>query len=194
MARQLDHEARDRAVVEAAWRVISREGMTALTVRSVAKEAGLAPSSLRYSFPTQSTVRERAISAVLERLQERVTALPRDGAWGESALLELIPVDDEKHTEAVVWLALEMAAVADVELQPVRARANAYIRAVCHDVAAWLGSDSDDFVDQLHAFVDGLTLHVVVRDECTPAWARRALSIYLNEARQRLEAPGASRG
>ena len=188
MARQLDHEARDRAVVEASWRVIAREGMTALTVRSVAKEADLAPSSLRYSFPTQSSVRERAISAVLERLQERVVALPEDAHWGENALLELMPVDGEKHTEAIVWLALEMAAVADVDLQPVRARANAYIRTVCHDVAAWLGSSSENLVDQLHAFVDGLTLHVVVRDECTPQWAERALRIYLDEVRERIAA------
>ena len=52
--------ARDTRVIAAAWRVIARDGVLALTVKALADEAGVAVSSMRYTMPSQAVVRERA--------------------------------------------------------------------------------------------------------------------------------------
>lgn len=56
--------ARDTRVIAAAWRVIARDGVLALTVKALADEAGVAVSSMRYTMPSQAVVRERALEAI----------------------------------------------------------------------------------------------------------------------------------
>lgn len=46
--------ARDTKVIAAAWRLIAREGVLALTVKALADEAGVAVSSMRYTMPSQA--------------------------------------------------------------------------------------------------------------------------------------------
>jgi AcrR family transcriptional regulator len=164
----MDAAARDRAVVEAAWQVIAREGITALTVRRVAAQAGLAPSSLRYTFPTQAAVREKALAAVSQHLTARVDALP-DGlagrAWARAALLELLPLDAQRRLEMEVFLALGIAAMADDTLLPLWNTADAVVRTVCGEALTAAGAEpAAVHVDRLHALIDGLAFHLLVRD------------------------------
>jgi AcrR family transcriptional regulator len=179
----MDPRERDRAVVDAAWRVLTRDGLAALSVRNVAAEAGLAPSSLRYTFPTQASVRERAVEVVLDRLHARVAAIPDlpDGrAWARAALLELLPLDAERHTEMEVSLALGTAAMTDPALRPAHHAATAAVREVCSRAAAALGRTGEVDTDHLHALVDGLALHVVRRTrEQDTTWAVRVLDAHL---------------
>jgi AcrR family transcriptional regulator len=106
-------EERRQLVSEAAWRILVRDGLGELSVRNVAAEAGLAPSSLRYVFPTQASVREQAVSLVRDRLTERLRAVPTepDGrARARAMLLELMPLDADRRMEMEVYLALGTAA------------------------------------------------------------------------------------
>jgi DNA-binding transcriptional regulator YbjK len=154
----MDAAARDRAVIEAAWQVIAREGITALTVRRVAAQAGLAPSSLRYTFPTQASVREKALTAVSEHLTARVRDLPGDltgRAWAHAALLELLPLDTQRRLEMEVFLALGIAAMADKTLLPIWQKADAVVREVCAEAIAAVGAEPAVVqVDRLHALID----------------------------------------
>lgn len=164
----MDAVARDKAVIEAAWQVIAREGITALTVRRVAAQAGLAPSSLRYTFPTQAAVREKALTAVSQQLSARVRALPGDlagTAWARAALLELLPLDAQRRLEMEVFLALGIAAMADDTLLPIWKAADAVVREVCAEAVAAAGAEPAVVrVDRLHALIDGLAFHLLVRD------------------------------
>lgn len=182
----MDHEERERAVVDAAWRVITTEGIAALSVRRVAAEAGLAPSSLRYSFPTQAAVRERALEAASEQVRRRIDAIPRDLSgreWARAALLELLPLDDTRHAEMSATLALGMAAKSDASLQPQRRAFDGVVLAVCARAAAALGRTDDRDADALHAFIDGLGLHLVVQEPHEPvAWAVAALDRWIDGA------------
>jgi AcrR family transcriptional regulator len=166
--RVLDAAARDTAVIQAAWQVIAREGITALTVRRVAAQAGLAPSSLRYTFPTQAAVREKAITAVSEHLNRRIAALPDDLtaiAWARAALLELLPLDQQRSLEMEVFLALGMAAMTDDTLLPLWRQADTVVRQVCHKaITAAGGKPTGANLDRLHALIDGLAFHLLVRD------------------------------
>ncbi|MDQ1250665.1 MAG: hypothetical protein QG597_5044, partial [Actinomycetota bacterium] len=50
MPKIVDHEARRREIVEAMWRIVQREGFAAVSVRSVAAEAGLSKASISHYF------------------------------------------------------------------------------------------------------------------------------------------------
>lgn len=160
MPRQLDASARDDSVIAAAWRVIARDGLAALTVRRLAAESGLAPSSLRYTFPTQAAVREKALAAVAGTIRERVAALPAGEDRAEAMLLELLPLDAGRRLEMEVYLALGVAAMTDDSLHPFWRAATGAVRAVCTDALREAGRERD--VDELHALVDGLALHLLL--------------------------------
>ncbi|CDK01610.1 putative TetR-family transcriptional regulator [Microbacterium sp. C448] len=183
MPRYLDAAERDRTVIAAAWRVIARDGVTAMTVRKVAAEAGLPPSSLRYTFPTQAAMRERALVSASERIVERVHALPADisGAErAEAALLELLPLDEERRLEMEVFLALGIAASTDQDLEPYRIAAMDTLREVCATAVELLTTRQDRLlVDHLHAVVDGLSLHLLISKAPDTNWARQVIATHL---------------
>lgn len=168
---------------EAAWRVLVRDGLEALSVRNVAAEAGLPQSSLRYTFPTLASVRERAVALVVERLQERVDAVDVDAPGGARALLaQLLPLDAERRTEMEVYLALGTAAMTDPTLRDGHRAAQRAVREVCgRALAALTGRGAADVeVRELHALVDGLALHVVRQEpDVDPRWALEVLDAHL---------------
>ena len=68
--------ARDTRVIAAAWRLIARDGLDALTVKALAEEAGVPPSSMLYTLPNHAVVRERALEAIAPAIRKRISALP----------------------------------------------------------------------------------------------------------------------
>ncbi|MGW8566314.1 TetR/AcrR family transcriptional regulator [Isoptericola sp. NPDC055881] len=183
MPQRLDRDERRRQVSQAAWRVLVRDGLEALSVRNVAAEAGLPQSSLRYTFPTVASVRERAVSLVVERLRERVDAVDVAAPGGPRAVLaQLLPLDAERRTEMEVYLALGTAAMTDPGLREGHRAAQDAVRDVCAGALAALagGPAPDGAVRELHALVDGLALHVVRQDpDADPGWALDVLDAHL---------------
>ncbi len=161
-----DLERRRLDVSDAACRVLARDGLGALSVRGVAAEAGLPPSTVRYVFPTQAAMREHTITLVFDRTRERIAAIPEglpDGETARRILLELLPLDDERVVELDVYLALGNAALTDAALRPALDRVVAEMRAWCDRIVALVGVPEDQRADEacrLHALVDGLAVHV----------------------------------
>jgi len=166
MARSIDLEERRRTVSAAACQVLARDGLGALSVRNVAAEAGLPPSTVRYAFPTQASVREHAIASVFDRTRERIEAIPADlptRQWARAVLVELLPLDDERVVELDVYLALGNAALTDADLRPALDRVVAEMRAWCDRIVELVGVPEGQRADEacrLHALVDGLAVHV----------------------------------
>lgn len=167
MTRSIDLEERRRTVSEAAWRVLARDGLGALSVRNVAAAAGLPPSTVRYVFPTQAALREHAITLAFDRTRERIDAVPADvpaRARAHRIVLELLPLDDERVLELEVYLALGTAALTDAELRPALDRAVREMREWCEEILGLIGVPAPDRqyeTRRLHALVDGLAMHVV---------------------------------
>lgn len=163
----MDVEQRRRTVSEAACRVLARDGLGALSVRNVAAEAGLPPSTVRYIFPTQSSMRQHTITLVFDRTRERIDAVPTDLEPRERAhriVLELLPLDEERVIELDVYLALGNAALTDVELRPALDRVVQEMREWSEEILGLLGVPAADRTYEacrLHALVDGLAMHVV---------------------------------
>jgi DNA-binding transcriptional regulator YbjK len=187
---------RSRIVSEAAWRVMVRDGLTALSVRNVAAEAGLPPSSLRYTFPTQASVRDSAVALLVERMAERVARHGEsdgeseaddagEAAAARAILLELLPLDDERRVEMEVSLALGAMAATDRALWQAHQRTHLAVREACARAIELMGADQGD-IEGTHALIDGLALHLVRQaPQAGDAWALRALDAHL----QRLHTP-----
>lgn len=82
-------EARRRALLDAALRVVGRKGASAVTQRAVAAEAGVPPTAVLYYFPTVDDLLVAALLDVNDRWVTAVDALPadRDGALDGLAAL-----------------------------------------------------------------------------------------------------------
>ncbi|WP_422117863.1 TetR/AcrR family transcriptional regulator [Brachybacterium sp. UNK5269] len=173
--------ARDTKVIAAAWRLIAREGVLALTVKALADEAGVAVSSMRYTMPSQSVVRERALEAIAPSIRDRVRALPVDLKGGpERARLllhSLLPLDAERRLEASVLLTLSASALTEPDLQPIWREVDGTIRDVCAQALRALGMRGDVVtLDHLHTFLTGLIAQLMNRGEDrSPQWALTAL-------------------
>jgi AcrR family transcriptional regulator len=72
---------RRRALIDAAVRVIARDGVAGATTRAVVAEAGMSLASLHYAFPSREHLMEAVIAEVTA--QERRTA--------EAGLLPVVP-------------------------------------------------------------------------------------------------------
>lgn len=159
----MDADERRRVVSQAAWRVLVRDGPTELSVRKVAAEAGLPPSSLRYTFPTQASVREAAVDLLIQQLTKRVQRAARAEQGRASAraiLLELLPLDEERKTEMEVTVSFLALALTDTSLRHAYERTHQAVRDVCVQALTHLGAQQDA-VDLTHAVVDGLAFHLL---------------------------------
>lgn len=176
MPKIVDHEQRRAELAAALWRVVGRAGMAGATVRTVAEEAGWSMGALRHYFATQEELLRFAIDTLMERVPARLQAhLAADLRPAERArrlLLELVPVDEERRVEAVVWLATLERARTDASLDDVRLTAWAGERSICRMAVALLAGlplptslderlpspALETEVEDLHAFADGITL------------------------------------
>lgn len=188
MPRVIDTDERNRRVTEAAWRVLVREGIPALSVRKVAAEAGLPPSSLRYTFPTQASLRIRAYELVVERLAERVAAIAPGADWSRAVLLELLPLDESRRLEMEITVVLGTAAMADGDLRATHHRAHRAVRDLCERVVRAVEVDPADVrveTERLHAIMDGLALHMNRQDDDEGTdWAVQVVDTHLADLKK----------
>lgn len=162
----MDADERHRIVSEAAWRILVRDGPAELSVRKVAAEAGLSPSSLRYTFPTQASVREAAVGLLLQRLArrvERATVAERGRGSARAILLELLPLDEERRAEMEVTVSFLTLAMTDPTLREAYERTHAAVRDVCATALTYLDTEPER-VDLTHAVVDGLAFQLLARE------------------------------
>lgn len=177
-------------MVEAVWRVVRRDGLSAASVRNVAQEAGLSMGSLRHYFASQSDLLSFTLRAVIERIEARIAALPPEPdprRRAERVLLELLPLDPERAAENEVWLAFTARAQVDPELRAVHDQGYDVLRGGCRRLVEGLagevtGLDVELETDRLHALLDGLAVHIAMRpDALTPDRAKLIVARHLDE-------------
>jgi AcrR family transcriptional regulator len=147
MPRLIDTERRRRDIAAATWRLARRDGLDAVSVRNVAKEAGLSAGSLRHVFSTQADLLTFAMAALAERVTERQRALePADTPLEAAAdmLAQLLPLDDERQREAEVWFAFVVRARVDPQLRALGERIDAGLRELVRDALIAQGREPDD--------------------------------------------------
>ena len=189
MPRIVDHDARRREIATALWRVVREQGVDEISVRSVAAAAGWSAGALRHYFASQDDLLGFALQLMLEQSVERVRALMADEALTPLeravALVEsLLPMDEQRRGECLVWVAFADRARLDRTLGHIRQGGWDGTRYLARVVAADLAGTArpadltaalDDAAlearaRRLHVLVDGWTVHgISYPDLATPA-------------------------
>lgn len=203
MPRLVDHQQRRAELAEAVWTVIRRDGLERASVRNVAREAGLSMGSLRHYFATQSELLCFAMQLVGDRARARIAALePATGARRAAAQLlhELVPLDDERRAEAEVWLAFTGRALVDPQQRAIYEEIHDGLYGACTSVISLLveaglaaeGLDVALEAGRLHALLDGLALHAVMRPtKVSPSQVKAVLARHLDTLQASPAASGA---
>jgi AcrR family transcriptional regulator len=103
----VDHEQRRDELAAAVWRLASRDGLEAVTMRRVAAEAGWSTGALHHYFSDKEELLVFAFQTVADRVRRRL-AIVREGepeplALVRAVLAEGLPVDAERRAEVRVW-------------------------------------------------------------------------------------------
>jgi AcrR family transcriptional regulator len=109
MPKVVDHEQRREELAAAVWRLASRDGLDAVTLRAVAAEAGWSTGALHHYFADKEELLVFAFQTVAGRIARRVEAAKATA--GEPlelvrALLAIgLPLDAERRNETRLWFA-----------------------------------------------------------------------------------------
>ncbi|GAA3663145.1 TetR/AcrR family transcriptional regulator [Microbacterium marinilacus] len=203
MAQTFDRQARKEQLAEAVWQVILDKGVGAVSIRTVADQAGVVVGSLRYVFPTRTELLNFSAELMVARATERALATPWDDDPQEYAfqvIAQFLPLEPESRAELEVNLALVGESAAQPALIDIRNHAHEQLRAAFVRLVQLLtGSAEGDgetlaSARRLHALVDGLALHLLHTDPTDAQGAEWALVLVRQEiARISAEAERAAR-
>ncbi|MBE2999517.1 TetR family transcriptional regulator C-terminal domain-containing protein [Nocardiopsis sp. HNM0947] len=188
MPKIVDHEQRRRDLAQALWRVIANQGPAAVSIRSVAAEAGLSAGALRHYFQTREQLllfaMELSEQRVRQRLQEQARRAQAPDA--DPDLIErvagfaeqLLPLDPTRRAEYRAWEAAGELGEQDAHRQErwdqQRKLYRQLVAALAH---APLQDPSgphpdprvEEWAEHLHTYVDGLALQLGVTPLVTGA-------------------------
>ena len=109
MPKIVDHEERRSELAAAVWRLASREGVEAITVRRVAAEAGWSTGALVHYFGDKEELIRFAFKLTADRVARRFDAaaarLSDPLELARTMLVEALPLDRERRTEVRLWFA-----------------------------------------------------------------------------------------
>jgi AcrR family transcriptional regulator len=170
MPKIVDHDARRTELAAAVWRLASREGLDAVTLRAVAAEAGWSTGALAHYFADKEELVLFAFETVADRVGRRVVKAAEQARDPlellRTQLVEGLPLDAERRAEVRLWFAFLGLAESRPRLE--RAGRDAYRlwrdRVAKTLVAGQRQGVVDDVVDPereaaaLIALVDGLAV------------------------------------
>lgn len=205
MPKVVDHQARRTLLIDATARLILRSGISAVTVRAVSAEAGWSTGALRYYFPDQASLRDYAVASLATRLSRDVEARikrPHENTSpiGLVALVleELLPLDEKRREEYILWEALvawERGAPEHLHSRMWEQQRSLYRWAACAlaamphppDPSPTDNESLEIWVSFLHVFVDGLASQMIQTPaQVSPQAATQLLHDFLHEAAKAL--------
>ncbi|MGH4031308.1 TetR/AcrR family transcriptional regulator [Actinomycetota bacterium Odt1-20B] len=189
MPRIADHEERRRQIADAVCRLITEQGLDAVTVARTAASAGMSVGLVQHYFRSKDEMLLHAFKEVSARIKGRADERIRAGIEHRrpishvlaEALAEFLPLDEIRHTEfrvtrAFAGRALDAAALAVVDVETAHRLREDVARAVhngkeCGEVAPEL--DPWPAAVRLTAVTEGLAMQVY-RDAARAAGASAA--------------------
>jgi AcrR family transcriptional regulator len=164
MPRLADKRERREQVVEAAFRVIARDGLAGTSMRSVAKEAGCTIGLINHWFASRDDLIEATFDRAIEVELERAAAIASDPTSYIEAARQFLPVDARRRDEAKIWIAFYAMVVCGTEHED---RRSARCRAVRKVMVEGLRSfrplpACHDIVDRIFVLVDGIAINALL--------------------------------
>lgn len=170
MPKQVDHVARRRAIADALWRVVAREGFEGVSLRHVAAEAGVSMGMVQHYFHTKEQMLLFALDTMEERAGARFAAElarlpdpPPPRAAVRALLIQLLPLDEPRREEGHSLYALLAGGLRHGELgQRLRTGMEQLREFLTNQVSAGkVASDPEAAATTLMALTDGLAAHVL---------------------------------
>lgn len=176
MPKKVDHTKRKIQIAKAVWKVISEKGIEHVTVRKVAKTAGLSPGSLRHYFSSQTELLHFSMELVCERVKQRIRSRHNKGKTFESCIhfiCEFLPIDEERSLELEVWFLFSAKTRVDDRLETLSKQVYEEMHRAFQKVLLKLQSlhlvkenlDLELETNRLHHLVDGMALHYLLHSE-----------------------------
>ncbi|MCD2186653.1 TetR/AcrR family transcriptional regulator [Actinomycetospora soli] len=168
MPKRVDPHERRTLLADALMRVAAQRGLTDVSLRHVAAEAGVTAGMVQHYFRTKDEMMVFALGAVRDRVEQRLAVDPamQDGSSRrrvEALLEQLLPLDEERTLEAHVGLAFQAYAAVKPEIA---AELRADTERMRHGLAEWIADagkvdDPRRAATALLSLVEGLALHVL---------------------------------
>jgi AcrR family transcriptional regulator len=161
-----------RRLLDALVAIIAESGLDGVSIREVAAAAGVSIGTVQYYCRSKDEMLVMTFQHITERILGRVTAIDKTGAAGPAlrrALLEFLPLDELRRTEARVYLAFAARAAVSAELADVQGAMLSGIRTQCAEAFRRARRQRETRVDldpaetamATTALVDGLLLHLL---------------------------------
>lgn len=195
MPKKVDHHSRRTAIAESVWRLMARGGIEAVSMRHVAADAGMSLGQVQHYFTGKDELLSFAYELVTERVAAR-TSMRDDPVTDEepeprdiirNALVELLPLDEQRTREAHVAIAYLARAAVAPEMAAQLRKTHADLEDLIVDQLrrAQRGGHAGVHLDPtreartLLAVLDGLTAHVLIGHH-SPTDAEQAFDAHLD--------------
>lgn len=195
MPKVIDGEQRRADIADAVLRLAARDGLPAVSLRSVAAESGLNIGSVRHYFDGQRDLMRFAMRSTIDRVSARLerrraslrplSELTPDEAAAQLTdfLAELLPLDAPRRAEATVLVEFLVAARVDTDLTELAHEALDGTLALARRIVSALSlppAAADLEAERLAALLDGLTFRSALHPEATtPEVCRDVLRAHL---------------
>ncbi|KGJ77115.1 TetR family transcriptional regulator [Cryobacterium roopkundense] len=184
MSRETYRDARKVQLAQAVWQVILDRGISAVSVRAVANEAGVVVGSLRHVFPTRTELLQFSAELMVQRATDRVLTV-REGSdpakYALEVLKNFLPLTADSRAELEVNIALIAESPALPQLVAIRNRAYQELGNACLRLTEKLACRPSDpalveTARHLHAVLDGLAIHLLMEPpDNDSTWATEIL-------------------
>lgn len=193
MPKIVDHEARREEISAALWRIIEKEGIGGVSIRSVAKEAGYPKATAMHYFKNEAELLMYAMDESIARSRSQVATLLEgtpDLAKFVQAILRAIPTSLAERNRTSIWLEIVLNSQSDSALREYLLTANKRLdddlEELIRDMQArgLVSKNRDPKLEAhaLHAVIDGLSLHTMTSHSVTtPSMIKKIVSAQVQE-------------
>lgn len=172
MPKIVDHDERRQEFVDALWRLVEREGASAISVRGVADEAGVSKTNISYYFPSIIDLLAAAVDELVDATRRRLRTMDLTTVDLDQAvklIMLTIPDTPARRRQSEVWLTLVAGRGSDPHADDLLGELNRRVRAGVVQGMKLLdanglvgqGRDLDVEAIRMHALIDGLSLQTM---------------------------------
>ncbi|MDA3630902.1 TetR family transcriptional regulator [Saccharopolyspora sp. WRP15-2] len=163
--RRAKGERRRRAIIDAALRVVARDGVGAVSHRNIAREAGVPPASIAYYFDGIDDLLVAALKSgcdgLLEQMDQLQEQVEERTAWPRAIAENLASLVREHRERTLGEYELYLLAARRPALRPA---ARKWIEVASGYVNGGRGGDQP-MVRALFAAIDGILMQALIADE-----------------------------
>lgn len=117
--KQVDHADRRAEIDRIVWAIIAEEGISAVTLRSIAARGGISMGRVQHYFPTRDAIIHHSLTSFLA-LAEQAHPIPDDPREALVVLLtHAIPHDDTPHLGSKIWYAYLAESIGDPDIREI---------------------------------------------------------------------------